>query len=59
MKDAAAALVAFRTVGPYDETVGRKPAKAVESEAAAEVAKRRLWRLVHPADPWTPTHARP
>ena len=29
MKYVAAALVASRAVGPYEETVGRKPAKRV------------------------------
>lgn len=60
MKYVAAALVASRAVGPYEETVGRKPAKEVESEPAVEAAKRRrTWRRVEPSDGWKPTHARP
>lgn len=60
MKYMAAAFIASRAVGPYDETVGRKPRKDVEREPAAEAAKRpRAWRHVQPSDAWTPTHARP
>ena len=60
MKYVAAALAASRAVGPYDETVGRKPAKEVESDPAVETAKRhRIWRRAETSDAWKPTHARP
>ena len=60
MKYVAAAFAASRAVAPYEETVGRKPAKQPEPEPAVETAKRRRsWRRVEPSDAWKPTHARP
>jgi len=59
MKYVAAALAASRAVAPYEETVGRKPAKEVEPEPVAEKEKRRrIWRRVVTSDDWKPTHAR-
>jgi hypothetical protein len=60
MKYVAAALAASRAVAPYEETVGRKPAKEVEAEPAVEAAKRRrIRRRAETSDAWKPTHARP
>jgi hypothetical protein len=60
MKFVAAAFAASRTVGPYDETIGRKPETEVEPEPVLQTAKRRrLWRRVVTSDAWKPTHARP
>jgi hypothetical protein len=60
MKYLAAAFGASRAVAPYEETVGRKPAKDVEPEPVAEKERRRRsWRRVEPSDAWKPTHARP
>ena len=39
MRYVVAALVASRAVAPYEETVGRKPAKEVEAEPAVEDRK--------------------
>jgi hypothetical protein len=59
MKYVAAALVASRAIGTYEETVGRKPANEVESEPVEAAKRRRIWRRVEPSDSWKPTHARP
>ena len=60
MKYVAAAFAASRAVAPYEEAVGRKPAKERDPEPAVETAKRRRsWRRVEPSDAWKPTHARP
>ena len=60
MKYVVAALAASRAVAPYEETVGRKPAKEVEPNPVAQPAKRRrVRRRAEPSDAWKPTHASP